>query len=99
MDPSQLFVVSPTLELVEGLMLPSANNGTTIMVAKKYRDSWAIDLLLSIWDKASYPSVDPDIGEAEEESKCFVVWGIIESAGNPTFNNAVVIGSRPGPRK
>lgn len=48
----------------------------------------------------SYMSlVDPDRGEAEEESKRFVVRGIIESTGNPTVDNAVVIGLQPGPRK
>ena len=46
--------------------------------------------------RLSYSFVDPDTGDAEEESKSFVVKGIIESTGNPTVDNAVVIGLQPG---
>jgi len=46
--------------------------------------------------RLSYSFVDPDTGDAEEESKSFVVRGIIESTGNPTVDNAVVIGLQPG---
>jgi putative ABC transport system permease protein len=46
--------------------------------------------------RLSYSFVDPDTGEAKEESKSFVVRGIIESTGNPTVDNAVVIGLQPG---
>jgi putative ABC transport system permease protein len=46
--------------------------------------------------RLSYSFVNPDTGEAEEESKSFVVRGIIESTGNPTVDNAVVIGLQPG---
>jgi putative ABC transport system permease protein len=99
MDPSQLFVISPTLELVEGSTLPSANDPTAILVAQDIafppgESTPFINLGQSV--RLSYSFVDADSGEAEEESKSFVVRGIIESTGNPTVDNAVVIGLQPG---
>src|ERR687892_47024 len=99
MDPSQLFVISPTLELVEGSTLPSANDPTAILVAEDIafppgESTPFINLGQSV--RLSYSFVDADTGEAEEESKSFVVRGIIESTGNPTVDNAVVIGLQPG---
>ena len=99
MDPSQLFVISPTLELMEGSTLPSASDPTAILVAEDIafppgESTPFIDLGQSV--RLSYSFVDPDTGEAKEESKSFVVRGIIESTGNPTVDNAVVIGLQPG---
>ena len=99
MDPSQLFIISPTLELVEGSTLPSANDPTAILVAEDIafppgESTPFINLGQSV--RLSYSFVDADTGEAEEESKSFVVRGIIESTGNPTVDNAVVIGLQPG---
>jgi putative ABC transport system permease protein len=99
MDPSQLFVISPTLELMEGSTLPSANDPTAILVAEDIafppgESTPFINLGQSV--RLTYSFVDPDTGEAREESKSFVVRGIIESTGNPTVDNAVVIGLQPG---
>ena len=98
MDPSQLIVISPTLELMEGSTLPSANDPTAILVAEDIafppgESTPFINLGQSV--RLSYSFVDPDTGEAEEESKSFVVRGIIESTGNPTVDNAAVIGLQP----
>jgi putative ABC transport system permease protein len=99
MDPSQLFVISPTLELMEGSTLPSASDPTAILVAEDIafppgESTPFINLGQSV--RLSYSFVDPDTGKAREESKSFVVRGIIESTGNPTVDNAVVIGLQPG---
>jgi putative ABC transport system permease protein len=99
MDPSQLFVISPTLELMEGSTLPSANDPTAILVAEDiaFPPGESIPFInLGQSVRLSYSFVDPDTGEAKEESKSFVVRGIIESTGNPTVDNAVVIGLQPG---
>ena len=99
MDPSQLFVISPTLELMEGSTIPAASDPTAILVAEDIafppgESTPFINLGQSV--RLSYSFVDPDTGEAKEESKSFVVRGIIESTGNPTVDNAVVIGLQPG---
>jgi putative ABC transport system permease protein len=84
---------------MEGSTLPSANDPTAIVVAEDIayppgETTPFINLGQSV--RLSYSFVDPDTGEAQEESKSFVVRGIIESTGNPTVDNAVVIGLQPG---
>jgi hypothetical protein len=43
----------------------------------------------AIW--LQYSFVDPQTGESEQETKNFVVSGIMESTGNPTIDEALVI--------
>jgi putative ABC transport system permease protein len=46
--------------------------------------------------RAKYSFVDEVTGQSQEESKNFVVTGIMESTGNPTIDNAVVINTDAG---
>jgi putative ABC transport system permease protein len=46
--------------------------------------------------RAKYSFVDDITGESQEESKNFVVTGIMESTGNPTIDDSVVINTAAG---
>jgi putative ABC transport system permease protein len=99
MDPTKLLVIAPSLDLTEGSTLPSPADPTAILVAEDIafppgEATPFINLGQSI--RLTYSFVEPETGEAKEESKSFVVRGIIESTGNPTVDNAVVIGLQPG---
>lgn len=99
MDPSQLFVIAPTLELTEGSAVPSSNDPTAILVAEDIafppgEANPFINLGQSV--RLTYSFVEPETGEAKEEAKSFVVRGIIESTGNPTVDNAVVVSLQAG---
>lgn len=99
MDPTKLLVIAPSLDLTEGSTLPSPADPTAILVAEDIafppgEATPFINLGQSV--KLTYSFVEPETGEAKEESKSFVVRGIIESTGNPTVDNAVVIGLQPG---
>jgi putative ABC transport system permease protein len=98
-DPTKLLLVAPTLSLTEGSTFPSAADPTAILVAEDIafppgEDTPFINLGQSV--RLTYSFVEPETGEAKEESKSFVVRGIIESTGNPTIDNAVVIGLQAG---
>jgi putative ABC transport system permease protein len=99
MDPTKLLVIAPSLDLTEGSTLPSPADPTAILVAEDIafppgEATPFINLGQSV--RLTYSFVEPETGEAKEESKSFVVRGIIESTGNPTVDNAVVIGLQPG---
>jgi putative ABC transport system permease protein len=99
MDPTKLLVIAPSLDLTEGSTFPSPADPTAILVAEDIafppgEATPFINLGQSV--RLTYSFVDPETGEAKEESKSFVVRGIIESTGNPTVDNAVVIGLQPG---
>ena len=99
MDPTKLLVIAPSLDLTEGSTLPSPADPTAILVAEDIafppgEATPFINLGQSV--RLTYSFVEPETGEAKEESKSFVVRGIIESTGNPTIDDAVVIGLQPG---
>jgi putative ABC transport system permease protein len=99
MDPTKLLVIAPSLDLSEGSTLPSPADPTAILVAEDIafppgEATPFINLGQSV--RLTYSFVEPETGEAKEESKSFVVRGIIESTGNPTVDDAVVIGLQPG---
>jgi putative ABC transport system permease protein len=98
-DPTKLLLVAPTLTLIEGSTFPSSADPTAVLVAEDIafppgEDTPFINLGQSV--RLTYSFVEPETGEAKEESKSFVVRGVIESTGNPTIDNAVVVGLQAG---
>jgi putative ABC transport system permease protein len=97
-DPQKLFVIAPTLELVEGSTLRQ-NDPSAIVIAENVANPPGettpfISLGQSV--RAKYSFVDDITGESQEESKNFVVTGIMESTGNPTIDDSVVINTAAG---
>ena len=98
MDPTRLIVIAPTLGFVEGSSIRQ-NDPSSILVAEDVanppgEDTPFISLGQSI--KVRYSFVDPQTGESEQETKNFVVSGIMESTGNPTIDEALVINEDSG---
>jgi putative ABC transport system permease protein len=98
MDPTKLLVIAPTLGFVEGSSIRQ-NDPSSILVAEDVanppgEDTPFISLGQSI--KVRYSFVDPQTGESEQETKNFVVSGIMESTGNPTIDEALVINEDSG---
>lgn len=98
MDPTRLMVIAPTLGFVEGSSIRQ-NDPSSILVAEDVanppgEDTPFISLGQSI--KVRYSFVDPQTGESEQETKNFVVSGIMESTGNPTIDEALVINEDSG---
>jgi putative ABC transport system permease protein len=97
-DPAKLLVIAPTLEFTEGSTLRQNDPSAMIVaqnVANPPGDSIPfINLGQSV--RVTYSFVDPDTGVQKEESKSFVVTGIMKETGNPTIDNAVVINRNAG---
>jgi putative ABC transport system permease protein len=86
------------LGFVEGSSIRQ-NDPSSILVAEDVanppgEDTPFISLGQSI--KIRYSFVDPQTGESEQETKNFVVSGIMESTGNPTIDEALVINEDSG---
>jgi putative ABC transport system permease protein len=98
MDPARLTVIAPTLGFMEGSSIRQ-NDPSSILVAEDVanppgEDTPFISLGQSV--KVRYSFVDPQTGKSEEETKNFVVSGIMESTGNPTIDEALVINEDSG---
>ena len=98
LDPTKLLVIAPTLEFEEGSAIRQ-NDPSAIIVAKDIanppgEDTPFITLGQSV--RVSYSFVDANTGKPEEDTKNFVVRGIMMSTGNPTIDGAVVINKDSG---
>jgi putative ABC transport system permease protein len=97
-DPQKIFVIAPTLELVDGSSLRQ-NDPSAMVVAEDVANPPGettpfISLGQSI--RAKYSFVDDKTGESQEESKNFVVTGVMKATGNPTIDNSVIINTNAG---
>jgi putative ABC transport system permease protein len=97
-DPQKVFVIAPTLELVEGSTLRQ-NDPSGMVVAENVaippgETTPFITLGQSV--RAKYSFVDDITGKSKEELKNFVVTGVMKSTGNPTIDNSVIINTDAG---
>jgi putative ABC transport system permease protein len=98
MDPQKLLVIAPTLEYTDGSTL-QPNNPSSMIVAQNvaYPPGDANPfLVLGQSAKLTYSFVDSTTGQQKEESKNFIVTGIIKETGNPTIDSAIVINLQAG---
>jgi putative ABC transport system permease protein len=96
-DPAKLYTIAPTLEFEEGSALRS-NDPSAIYIADQIAyppGENAPFATLGQTMRATYTFVDEN-GDQQEESRSFVVRGIIKPAGNPTIDNAVVFNEDAG---
>ncbi len=98
MDPVKLTVLSPTLEFVEGSRLRQ-NDPSSIIISNNLANPPGEStpfLTLGQTVKAKYTFVDATTGKREEESKSFIVRGIIKETGNPNIDNSAIIDTQVG---
>ena len=98
LDPQKLQVVAPTLEFTSGSTVQSSNPAAMIVaqnVANPPGDPNPF-LVLGQSVKVTYSYVDADTGKQKEQSKNFIITGIIQETGNPTIDNAIVINPQAG---
>ena len=98
MDPVKLTVLSPTLEFVEGSRIRQ-NDPSSIIISNNLANPPGEStpfLTLGQTVKAKYSFVDTTTGKREEDSKSFIVRGIIKETGNPNIDNSAIIDTQVG---
>ncbi|MDQ4050557.1 MAG: FtsX-like permease family protein [Thermoproteota archaeon] len=96
-DPAKLYTIAPTIEFEEGSALRS-NDPTAIYLADQIAyppGENAPFATIGQTMRAKYTFVD-EVGNQQEESRSFVVRGIMKPTGNPTIDNAVVFNEDAG---
>ncbi len=97
-DPQKLYVIAPTLKFVEGSSIRQ-NDPSAILLSDRVANPPGDDAPFATTGQSlrvTYSFVDPNTGKQEEESKSFVVSGIMLPTGNPTIDNAVVFNRMSG---
>ncbi|MBV9177132.1 MAG: ABC transporter permease [Nitrososphaeraceae archaeon] len=98
MDPQKLRMVAPTLEFTDGSTVQPNNPAAMIVaqdVANPPGDANPF-LVLGQSVRATYSFVDADTGRQKEQSKNFIITGIMKETGNPTIDNGIVINLQAG---
>jgi len=96
-DPAKLYIIAPTLEFEEGSAIRS-NDPSAIYIADEIAYPPGENTpfaTLGQTMRATYSFVDEN-GDQQEESRSFVVRGIMKPTGNPTIDNAVVFNEDAG---
>jgi putative ABC transport system permease protein len=96
-DPAKLYTIAPTLEFEEGSAIRS-NDPSAIYIADEIAYPPGENTpfaTLGQTMRATYSFVDEN-GDQQEESRSFVVRGIMKPTGNPTIDNAVVFNEDAG---
>ena len=91
-DPQKLFVIAPTLEFVEGSAIRQ-NDPSAILLSDSVANPPGDNAPFAVVGQTvnvKYSFVDAATGKQEENSKSFIVSGIMKPTGNPTIDNAVV---------
>ena len=97
-DPTKLSVIAPTLEFTDGSTIRQ-NDPSAMIVAQDVANppgDLTPFIVLGQSVRVTYSFVDPDTGVQKEESKSFIITGIMKETGNPTIDNAVVINRNAG---
>ena len=91
-DPDFLSVVAPTLEFTEGSSIRKGDPSAAVLAEDIAFPPGEENPFAQIGEsvRITYSYVD-EAGDTQEESKNFAVSAIMESTGNPTIDNAVVI--------
>ena len=96
-DPNALTIIAPTLKYMEGSSIREGDPSAAIL-AEDVAFPPGEDVPFAQIGEAirlTYSFVD-EAGNTQEDSKNFVVSGIMESTGNPTIDNAIVINLEAG---
>lgn len=91
-DPQKIYIIAPTVEFVEGSSIRQ-NDPSAIILSDSVANPPGENTPFAVVGQSlrvTYSFVDPDTGKQEENSKSFVVSGIMEPTGNPTIDNAVM---------
>jgi putative ABC transport system permease protein len=98
MDPQKLLVIAPTLEFTDGSTIQPNNPAAMIVAQDVANPPGDANPFLALGQsvKATYSFVDTDTGRQKEQSKNFIVTGIMKETGNPTIDNGIVINLQAG---
>ena len=97
-EPEKLQLIAPTLEYAPGSTLQPSNPNSMIVATDVANPAGEPNPFLSIGHsaKVTYTFVDPVTGKQQQETKNFMVTGIMQETGNPQIDNSIIINLQAG---
>ena len=98
MDPQKIYLISPSLQLVDGSTI-RPNDPSAMLVGDSIANppgKATPFITVGQTVRGTLSFTDPNSGKLKQESKSFVVSGIIQPSGNNMIDNAVIINEATG---
>ncbi|MFZ0328522.1 MAG: FtsX-like permease family protein [Nitrososphaeraceae archaeon] len=98
MDPQKIYLIDPSLQLVDSSSIQS-NNPSAMLVGDTIANPPGKStpfLTVGQTVRATFSFVDSKTGKTEQQSKSFVITGIIKPTGNNQIDNRVIINEPTG---
>jgi putative ABC transport system permease protein len=98
MDPQKIYLINPSLQLVPGSVIQS-NNPSSMLVGDSIANPPGKStpfVTVGQTVRATFTYVDATTGKSKDESKSFVISGIIQPSGNNQIDRAVIINEATG---
>lgn len=91
--PEKLTTISPTIQYTEGSELKSSDTTGMVVADLVAHPEGQPTPFLAVGQtvKASYSFTDPYTGESKQESRSFILRGIMAQTGNPNIDRSVII--------
>src|SRR6476661_3478772 len=98
MDPQKIYLINPSLQLVPGSAI-QPNNPSSMLVGDSIANPPGKStpfVTVGQTVRATFTYVDATTGKSKDESKSFVISGIIQPSGNNQIDRAVIINEATG---
>jgi putative ABC transport system permease protein len=98
MDPSKVYLISPSLQLVDGSSIQPNNPSGMIVEDSIANPPGKTTAFVTVGQniKATYSFADPNTGKLKTQSRSFVVTGVMQPSGNSYLDRAVIINEATG---
>src|SRR5215469_769088 len=97
--PQKLHFIAPALDLTEGSVIPPSNDSSVVLLGNDIASSHLAGKTMPFAGQrveVKYSFLDPNTGILEQQSRDFVVKGIIQSTGNPTIDRSILFNIKAG---
>ena len=100
-DPEKLHFIAPALELTQGSAIPASNDSSAVLLGNDIASSHLTGktmpfALLGQRVEVKYSFLYPNTGILEQQSRDFVVKGIMQPIGNPTIDLSILFNMKAG---
>jgi len=100
-DPQKLHFIAPALDLTEGSVMPASNDSSVVLLGNDIASSHLAGKTMPFAlpgqrVEVKYSFLGPNTGVLEQQSRDFVVKGIIQSTGNPTIDRSILFNIKAG---
>lgn len=98
MDPQKIYLIDPSLQLIDGFAIRPTDPSAILVGDSVANPPGKTSPFVTVGQtiRGTFSYTDPNTGKLKQESRSFVVSGIMQPSGNNMIDNAVIINEVTG---